>query len=212
MTDPLKAVRQLTMREWVDAYTVHMETVAAGFSNSRLTAEVKDAEKQVASDLKLAEEGARGLFRSDEARKAADEAEQTAFKNLENQQHIHRQMRGFDFDAYKVIRGIWRIVGPILVSTGWDMAQDIDGHRRKDGIRFTQGKDKLDLPYDQAQVLLSFMQWVGNNSMTDPVAYTKRVLGSQGITAENFDEKCGGLGISNPWAPTASTAPKIIAP
>jgi hypothetical protein len=200
------------MQRWVDAYTVHMEARAEAMADpsikQRITAAVQELKKDRANAT------------SDKEREEFDAA-------IVNQQHVLDQLGQFDIEAYRDISARWKQIRGDLLSSGWDMRQNVDFFRMSNGNLHVSQKTALQKKHIQiraklvgeagltekdlgpgiiwhpatAAVAITFFKFVHDSqtSVTDPREYTRRTLEQQGITAENFDQHADKLAIQNPW-------------
>ncbi len=200
------------MQRWVDAYTVHMESRAEAMADpsikQRITAAVQELKKDRANAT------------SDKEREEFDRA-------IVNQQNVLDQLGQFDLEAYKDISTRWKSIRSDLLSSGWDMRQQIDFFRMSNGDLHVSQKSALQKKHMRirekvsggaglteadlgpgivwhpatAAVAITFFKFVfdSQQSVPDPLEYTRRMLEQQGITEENFDQHADKLAIQNPW-------------
>lgn len=182
---PVRRVN-LTTQQWVDAYTVHLESVAEATASARLRSIVVDACREArsraistgdAEDYRILAEQTRVLERSGVGR--------------------------FDLQSYMMTKEYWKTVAHHLVSLGFNLDVDIDIEQV--GVdRWRISQQGLDAHWECAtpvmQVLCAFVSFVEHFSRFEsPVAYVRRVLESQGITKETWPMHAARLAIRNPW-------------
>lgn len=177
---------RLTTQQWVDAYTVHLESIAQAVADARLRATLVDACQEARARAQM----------------TGDPEDHRIF--MEQVHVLTRSGVGrFDAERYAETKARWRTVSHHLLSLGFDLYEDIDIERLStDRWRISQASTRAqwECSTEEMQVLCAFVSFVQHFSQFEtPVAYVRRTLERQGITKETWPFHAHRLMIRNPW-------------
>lgn len=182
----------LNITQWVDAFTAVQECTADARSDTRMRGQVAESVKQLRAHAK-------------ETGDAGDK------RVLANQLAIQGQLESFKPEMHRELMTIWRRVAKEIIAESWDLTKDVGYQEEYKGgpLRFWQSDKPGDAPKGRvfprldSLLIIKFLKFVAAQSdRDDPVTYTKKMLLSQGINAENFHLYADKLAFPNPWTAT----------
>lgn len=178
----------LTTQQWVDAYTVYLDSIAEAVDNPRLIHLLQDACKEL-DDRAQASQNFMDYQLAQEQRRIFEISGLGKFSN----------------EAYTQTLQAWRNVAHALLLHGYDLAEDIEFEQLSPfrwKIHQKAHGDHLQWECSdfEATVLFAFLSFVFSLSCTEsPISYVRRTLQKQGITKENWSLHAHRLMIRNPW-------------